>query len=33
MFSPAFSSRTQLGIGVASLAILFLFLVVMFERS
>jgi len=33
MIEPAFGSRTQLGIGIASLAIVFLFLVLMFGRG
>jgi hypothetical protein len=33
MFAPAFGSRTQIGIGIASLAIIFLFLVLMFGRG
>jgi uncharacterized membrane protein YvbJ len=31
--APAFGSRTQIGIGIASLAIIFLFLVLMFGRG
>jgi uncharacterized membrane protein YvbJ len=31
--APAFGSRTLLGIGIASLAIVFLFLVLMFGRG
>jgi hypothetical protein len=33
MIVPAFGSRTQLGIAIASLAIVFLFLVLMFGRG
>jgi len=33
MIAPTFGSQTQLGIGIASLAIVFLFLVLMFGRG
>jgi hypothetical protein len=33
MIAPTFGSQTPLGIGIASLAIVFLFLVLMFGRG
>jgi hypothetical protein len=33
IFAPAFGSRTRLGIGIASVAIVFLFLVLMFRHG